>query len=168
MPLGGNVTTPAKFSVLDGGPSREEREERLAAGADELESARGSASIFGDQRLLLAVAAGLMTLGLCLILLGWLGAARSTVVEEQVPYLISGGLLGVALAVIGAVTLFAHWLTVMIREARVYEAARRQDHVELIDALRSLSAAGQTQEDSDGRARGTRAQRPVRRAPRSS
>ena len=39
-------------------------------------------------------------------------------VEAQVPYLISGGLLGVALATIGAITFFAHWLTVLITEVR--------------------------------------------------
>ena len=62
-----------------------------------------------------------MTTGLSIILLGWFGAARSTIVEEQIPYLISGGLLGVALATIGALTLFAHWLTVLVRENRRQE-----------------------------------------------
>jgi hypothetical protein len=110
-----------------------------------------------------------MSLGVGMILLGWLGAAHSTLVEEQVPYLISGGLLGVALAVIGALCLFTHWLTVLIREARAHEAARREDHDELLDALRSVATALTHQEDSnDGRARGAQSQRSVRRAPRSS
>jgi hypothetical protein len=87
------------------------------------------------------------------------------VVEEQVPYLISGGLLGVALVTIGALTLFSHWLTVSIREAREREATRRRDHDELMDALRDLTGALAQEETRDGRARGNRAQRPVRRAP---
>jgi hypothetical protein len=81
-----------------------------------------------------------------------------------VPYLISGGLLGVALTTVGALTFFTHWLTVSIREAREHEAARRQDHAELVQALRSLAP----QENSDGGARSTQPERPVRRAPRRS
>ena len=42
-----------------------------------------------------------------------------------------------ALATIGALTLFSHWLTVSIQEARHHEAARRQDHDELMEALRA-------------------------------
>jgi hypothetical protein len=101
------------------------------------------------------------------ILLGWDGAANATVVEEQVPYLVSGGLLGVALATIGALTFFANWLTVAIREARAHEAARHRDHLELMAAVSSLAGALSHQEDTtDGRARSPRSERPVRRAPR--
>ena len=48
-----------------------------------------------------------MLLGLAAILLGWAGASRSILMEEQLPYLISGGLFGLALAFIGAITLLA-------------------------------------------------------------
>jgi hypothetical protein len=110
-----------------------------------------------------------MILGLGLILLGWIGAAHSTLIEEQLPYLISGGLLGLALAVIGGLTLFSHWLTVMIREAREREAARQQDHQELMTTLRALTEA-LTQEEAaaNGRSRGGRGQRSVRGAARRS
>jgi hypothetical protein len=103
-----------------------------------------------------------MILGLAFILLGWAGASRSIVVEEQVPYLISGGLLGLALALIGAVTLFGQWLTTLIREEREREAARQHDHVELMDALRALTDATR-QENGNGRSRGARGERAVRR-----
>lgn len=117
--------------------SAEEREARLAEGADQL--ARGVRSIVAHPRFLLIAAATLMTFGVTLIVLGWVGVARSTMIEEQMPYLISGGLLGVALAIMGALMLFTHWLTVSIREARAHEAARRADHAELIEVLRSRS-----------------------------
>ena len=117
--------------------SAEEREARLAEGADPL--ARGVRSIVAHPRFLLIAAATLMTFGVTLIVLGWVGVARSTMIEEQMPYLISGGLLGVALAIMGALTLFTHWLTVSIREARAHEAARRADHAELVEVLRSRS-----------------------------
>src|SRR5204863_9193308 len=118
------------------GPPMEEREERLAVGADDLATRR--ASIVGHRHFLLAASAALMVVGLCAIVIGWVGASRSTLIEEQLPYVISGGLLGVALAVIGALTFFTHWLTVLVREARDHEAARAQDHAELLEAVRAL------------------------------
>jgi hypothetical protein len=144
---------------------------RLAEGADRL--LRGRISLANHPQLLLAVSATLMVFGVTAIIIGWLGAAHSTFVEEQVPYLISGGLLGVALATIGALTFFTHWLNISIREARQHEAARRQDHAELIETIKALTASLSTppaapQENTNGRARSTRSERPVRRAPRSS
>src|SRR3954454_15730172 len=161
------MTTEDRLQVLNDGPSIEEREERLTEGAEELAERRPS--IFGHQRFVLTAAAVLMILGLGLILLGWIGAAHSTLIEEQLPYLISGGLLGLALAVIGGLTLFSHWLTVMIREAREREAARQQDQQELMTAMRSLTEA-LTQEEAtaNGRSRGGRGQRSVRGAARRS
>jgi hypothetical protein len=147
-----------------GGASQEEREARLTAGADDLAD-RSRGSILRHPRFLLWVSVTLMTLGLAFILLGWAGASRSIEVEEQVPYLISGGLLGLALAVIGAVTLFAQWLTTLIREERQREATRQRDHGELLDALRSFTEATR-QENGNGRSRSARGERAVRRTDR--
>jgi hypothetical protein len=164
------MTEPSdRFEVLSGGRAPDDREAKLAEGADDVVAHSGRTSILGHERFLITVAASLMTLGVCVILIGWWGAARSTILEEQMPYVISGGLLGVALATIGALTLLSHWLTVSIRESRAQDAARRQEHQELMDALRRLDGAGSGEEaQADGRARGSRAQRPVRRAPRRS
>ena len=167
------MTTPERFTVLSGGRSNDERDERLQSGAAELATKRRRGGLLGREHFLLTVAGGLMSFGVCVILLGWYGAAQSTLTEEQIPYLISGGILGAALALIGAICLLAHWLTVLIREARAREIVRRQDHTELLEALRALAPAESrsplTPEEgtTDGRARGTRSQRPVRRAPRS-
>jgi hypothetical protein len=54
-----------------------------------------------EQRLLLAGAV-LMPLGVVLVLIGYLGASGTTELSSQVPYLISGGLLGLAATVVGA------------------------------------------------------------------
>ena len=163
------MSEPAdRFEVLSGGRAADEREAKLAEGADEVVAGGGRTSILGHERFLITVAASLMTLGVCVILIGWWGAARSTILEEQVPYVISGGLLGVALTTVGALTLLSHWLTVGIREARAQDEARRREHQELMAALRRLDPNATGEEAKDGRARGPRSQRQVRRAPRSS
>jgi hypothetical protein len=162
------MSTSEPFTVLSGGPTIEERDARLRDGAEELVHDPARQSIFRRDHFLLAVAAALMVLGLAVILIGWAGAARATLVEEQLPYVISGGLLGVALATIGALTLFTHWLTVSIRENRATEAARRRDHAELVDAIRSLTKTLDTQEEVPrGRAGSKRPDRQVRRTSRS-
>lgn len=153
------TTVTNDHAVLVSGPSIDDREARLAEGADELAGRR--TSVLGNRNALVVASAALMTTGLTAILLAWFGASRSTLIEEQVPYLISGGLLGVALSVIGALAFFAHWLTVLIGELRAQEAARARDHAELLEALRSLRHQGGT----DGTARGSQRERPLRGAP---
>lgn len=148
--------------VLTAGASIDDREERLANGADELAGKR--TAVVGGPNVLLIVSGALVTLGLSAILLAWVGASRSTIIEEQVPYLISGGLLGLALAVVGALAYFAHWLTVLVREAREHEAARAQDHDELMEALRALRDAPRPREEGNGTAGSSQRKRPVRRA----
>ena len=157
------MTMSERFTVLDGGPSVDERDARLTEGADELVDDRAEGSFAGRDHVLLAIAGALMGLGICVILIGWAGAANSTLVEEQVPYLISGGLLGIALCTIGALTLFSHWLTLGIREARAHEAARRRDHQELVGVLQTLASSLAVKEGKpSARARSARADRPVR------
>lgn len=89
----------------------------------------------GGSRRPLAVLAGsiLAPLGLLLVFLGWLGASRTPLVQEQLPYLISGGLFGLALVNLGGFFYFAHWQTAVLREVRVQTA-------ELTAALRAGAA----------------------------
>jgi hypothetical protein len=142
----------------------EDRDQRLADGAEEL-AAHGDSSVTGQRQFLLVASGALMTLGLTAIVLGWIGASRSTLVEEQVPYLISGGLFGVALSVIGALSFFSHWFVTGIREARAHEIARQRDHAELIAAISSLTNALVNQEGiANGAARSSRPARSLRRS----
>jgi hypothetical protein len=73
-------------------------------------------------------------MGVIVILLGWIGAAHTPHVFEQVPYLISCGLGGLALAFLGGFLYFAHWLTALVREQRAQSAA-------VVDAIGRLEAA---------------------------
>lgn len=88
----------------------------------ELRSAVGSlrvrASRGGVDRYLFIAACVLVPLGLGLVLLGWYGSAHTPYQFEQLPYVISGGLLGTALAVLGGLAYFAHWMTRVVNDQR--------------------------------------------------
>ena len=88
----------------------------------ELRSAVGSlrvrASRGGVDRYLFIAACVLVPLGLGLVLLGWYGSAHTPYQFEQLPYVISGGLLGTALAVLGGLAYFAHWMTRVVADQR--------------------------------------------------
>jgi hypothetical protein len=62
------------------------------------------------QSVLLTSGAVLMPLGLIAIWIGWYGAAHAKYGYDQFPYLISGGLLGVGLLIIGGFLYFGSWL----------------------------------------------------------
>jgi hypothetical protein len=70
------------------------------------------------ERWLMVMGGALMVAGLGAIVLGWYGAAHTPYGFEQLPYLISGGLLGLALAVLGGLLYFAYWLTRQLQESR--------------------------------------------------
>lgn len=92
------------------------RQDRLAANLQRFRVR--PANIFTGDRWMLVVGGTLVPLGIVVVLLGWLGASDTVLVFEQVPYLISGGLLGIALVFGGGFVYFAYWLTVLVRENR--------------------------------------------------
>ena len=112
---------------------QEARLDRLSRGADDLRNRAGS--FIERTGILLIVSAVLVTLGLSLILVAWRGTSRSIHVEEQISYVVSGGILGATLAIVGAFCLFSHWLTAGLREARVREERAQRRHEELLEAL---------------------------------
>ena len=99
----------------------DERHERFLDGIRALRV--GSASSLLSERLLLVLAGIVAPLGLVVIVLGWLGASNTPYDFEQVPYLISGGLLGLGLVFLGSFFYFAHWLTQLVKEHREQSAA---------------------------------------------
>jgi hypothetical protein len=94
----------------------QERLSRLADAAGALRSRRGPGG--PSDRWLLIAGGILMPLGVVLILLGWYGAAQTALPFEQTPYVLSGGVLGLALVVGGGFLYFAYWLTLFVRESR--------------------------------------------------
>jgi len=75
-------------------------------------------------QLLTIVSAVLLPLGLIVIVLGWYGAAHTPYLFEQVPYLISGGLLGLGIVMAAGLVYFASW--VARGSAAQAEAAEQQ------------------------------------------
>lgn len=57
-------------------------------------------------------------LGLVLIVLGWYGASHTANLYEQIPYSISGGMLGLGLVFAGGFAYFAFWMTQLVRATR--------------------------------------------------
>lgn len=93
----------------------EARQRRLAGRVQGLRRRARSGTF---DRWMLVVGGVLASLGVLIVVLGWAGASETHVVFEQIPYLISGGLLGVALVFAGAFVYFAYWLTLIVRDTR--------------------------------------------------
>lgn len=88
---------------------------------------------------LLLVGLVMMPVGLALVLVGWFGASGTTELSSQVPYLLSGGLLGLGLTVVGA-TLFlryslARYLRFWLLRLVYEERAASDRNVEALVAL---------------------------------
>jgi len=86
----------------------------------------------GMDRWLLMVGGIALPLGLLLIILGWVGASNTPFEFEQIPYVISGGLLGLALVFLGGFIYFAYWQTRVLREAR-------ENQEQLVAELRNIA-----------------------------
>ncbi|MFP5218462.1 MAG: hypothetical protein ACLGIG_01815 [Actinomycetes bacterium] len=109
------TAAPAPTDAVELERSRDWRLQRLT----ERVAALRTKSLSGTpDRWLLIVGGVLMPLGAVFVLLGWAGAARTPLLFEQIPYLISGGLLGLGLVLAGGFVYFSYWLTLLVREQR--------------------------------------------------
>jgi hypothetical protein len=91
---------------------------------------RSSVIDLGDVRTKIGV--GLMGSGLALIVVTWLQVRSIQNTAAQVPYIVSGGLLGVACVVVGGIALLA---------SEVRLAAREREELERMAALLEQVAA---------------------------
>lgn len=86
-----------------------------------------------------------MVLGLLMIVGGWWGASGTTVVVEAVSYLISGGVLGLGLIVIGAALFVRYSSTRYLRYwliRMIYEEQANADRV--VEAVRAARTTERT------------------------
>lgn len=133
LPLDASLPPVAgSLDTVDPDDASLSRQQRLAAS---LTALRRKVAAPPPVERLIAVAGGLMVAaGVVLVLFGWYGAAHTSRVYLQIPYVISGGLLGVVLAVGGAAAYLASWLTRLVQDQ-----ARRAD--EAVAAARDTAAA---------------------------
>jgi hypothetical protein len=97
---------------------------------------------------------GMLTIafGFVCILLGWYGASHSPYLFQEVPYLISGGLLGVALVIGGGVLVRCAWSLRQVEEERRNALAivRSIDRLERI--LRTVQEGQMGESQHEGQA----------------
>jgi hypothetical protein len=117
------------------------RQARLAGRVSRLRSHRSGGAGSGNlDRWLLLLGGVLIPLGFLLVTLGWIGASGTPLLFEQIPYMISGGLLGLGLVFAGGFVYFAYWQTLLVRESR----AGREDLQASLSRLEGLLAANLT------------------------
>lgn len=91
-------------------------EDRLSRGVGGLRSRSRNDEMV--ERFLMIGGGVLLLGGIVAIVIGWFGASHTPNVFEQIPYMISGGMLGLGLVFAGGSFYFAYWLTRMVRETR--------------------------------------------------
>ena len=89
---------------------------RLRGGVRGLGRSRNMGQLL--ERSLLVAGSVLLPLGVILIVLGWYGASHTPWLFEQIPYALSGGILGLGLIFAGGFLYFGYWLTRVVKENR--------------------------------------------------
>ena len=96
-----------------------------------------SARSVSVEKVMAVVSAVLLPLGILMILLGWYGAAHTPYLFEQLPYLISGGILGLGLSVVGGLVYFGSWLARSATEQRTKSEEVAEILREIRDEMRT-------------------------------
>jgi hypothetical protein len=115
------------------------RASRLQASVSKLRSRSGGSG--GMERWLLLLGGAMVVIGVPIIVVGWYGASHTPYVFEQTPYLISGGLLGLGLALLGGLFYFAYWITRLIQETRRQGEQTKETLGEIRDLLAGSAIA---------------------------
>jgi hypothetical protein len=113
---------------------------RLQKLASMVDSARRGRSDRDIRKIMHVVGMAVLVFGFVAILLGWYGASHSPYLFQEVPYLISGGLLGLALVIAGGVLVRCAWSLRQIEEARRNTGAMVRAVERLESAIRILQA----------------------------
>ena len=122
------------------------RLQRLGAAIDRARPSRSGRNV---RKWMETIGMLLIVFGFVCILLGWYGASHSPYLYQEVPYLISGGLLGVALVIGGGVFVRCAWSMRQVEEDRRNALAivRSVDRLERI--LRSLDETRRVERATD-------------------
>lgn len=143
------MTTTAHDAAAPVEPSAAGREERFTAAVRRLRTTLTGAQVRRWFRLAGPV---LMPLGALMIVLAWWGASNTTRVFLQIPYLISGAVLGLGFMVVGGFVYFARWLTDVLDALRAESHRAEQAELRTVEALERIEALLRTSLDAPGHA----------------
>ena len=127
-------------------------DDRLSAGVSKLRG-RGRYDHLIERALLIIGGVALFG-GLAAIIIGWVGASHTPNVFEQIPYMISGGLLGLGLIFIGGSFYFSYWLTRMVQENRESRQEAQKVYRTMNEMVELLAAALREDDEEPGTANG--------------
>ena len=128
------MPTPA-LAQVDEPPAGAARRIRFRESVNGLASRAQSTDLL---RWVLFPGAAAIVIGLNFMIFGWVGAARTAREIEQIPYLISGGLIGLSLVFLGGLLLAsAFWMVLLKKLQDEAEERARRDR----DALEQRLAA---------------------------
>jgi hypothetical protein len=135
-----SVTT-APGSAETGVTTQKAREDRLV---NVLSRARPRALLGRSEATFFVLGGVLAVGGIVLVIIGWVGTSQTVLVAGQIPYVVSGGLLGLALVFLGGFLYFGYWVAMLVRENRERAEQDRADFGRLGASLdevnRSLAA----------------------------
>lgn len=94
-----------------------------------------------SERWLFTIGGALAIGGISLVLVGWAGTSRTVLVAGQIPYLVSGGLLGLAFVFLGGFLYFGYWLAVLVRESGERGERDRADFERMRSGLEQATLA---------------------------
>ena len=137
-PATGAGPAAASADPTPGETSGRQRAERFLADAEALDV---PTSIAKTERRVLVVGALLVAGGLIAIVLGYWGASGTAKIYEEIPYLISGGIFGIALVVLGAFLVARYSMARLLRFWLARLSAEHQLQTDrLIAAIERLEA----------------------------
>ena len=125
---------------------------RLQRLAEMVDRARRGRSDRDIRKIMHLVGMAVLVFGFVAILIGWYGAAHSPYQFQEIPYLISGGLLGVALVIGGGMLVRSAWSLRQIEEMRRNTGAIVRSVEALENALRVLNGEAEPDDDADAEA----------------
>ncbi|MBA2607313.1 MAG: hypothetical protein H0U92_00050 [Actinobacteria bacterium] len=129
------TTTTTDIAVERG--TDDARQRRLARA---ISNVRTRTKATDAARVLFFIGSVAVPLGLVLILLGWWGASHTPNLYEQIPYSISGGMLGLGLVFAGGFAYFAYWMTQLVHATRRDTAETRA----VLERIEYLLSGGHT------------------------
>jgi hypothetical protein len=109
------TSTTSPTALGDVTDRQTERDERLVR---VLSRSRGHMQLNLSEGWLFTLGGVFATIGISLVVIGWIGASRTVLVAGQIPYLISGGLLGLGFVFLGGFMYFGYWLAMLVRDGR--------------------------------------------------